>query len=278
MRPPTKLQALVTGELAGTWCVLINAHVHPQHPRKREILPHGYNTEVRWSDGSVTEGVLKPVPIWYIETPDARVVVDTGFGDPEEVTRIRLAQGFPSMMRTRPEWHVPAALGQVGCRPEDVDAVIISHCHYDHVGGNELFTRARFYIRKNEIPLALAPPPWAAHYLPECARHLTGVRERLSVLDDEQEIVPGVRAWRAGGHTPGSVVVTVDSDRGPVAIMGDVMHDYVNLDRWWPGTSNNYWNIDDLVRAYHRVREEARIVLPGHDWRLWDVHPGGRVI
>jgi len=200
MSTPTKLQALVTGELAGTWCVLINGHVHPQHPRKQELLPRGYSTDVRWSDGSVTDGVLKPVPIWYIETPDARVVVDTGFGDPEEVTRIRLAQGFPSMMRTRPEWHIPAALGQVGCRPEDVDAVILTHCHYDHVGGNELFTRASFYIHKNEIPLALAPPPWAAHYLPECARHLTS------------------------------------------------------------------------------VREEARIVLPGHDWRLWDVHPGGRVI
>jgi glyoxylase-like metal-dependent hydrolase (beta-lactamase superfamily II) len=278
MSTPTKLQALVTGELAGTWCVLINGHVHPQHPRKQELLPRGYSTDVRWSDGSVTDGVLKPVPIWYIETPDARIVVDTGFGDPEEVTRIRLAQGFPSMMRTRPEWHIPAALGQVGCSLEDVDAVILTHCHYDHVGGNELFTRARFYIHKNEIPLALAPPPWAAHYLPECARHLTSVRERLTLLEDEQEIVPGVRAWRAGGHTPGSVVVTVESDRGPVAIMGDVMHDYVNLDRWWPGTSNNYWNIDDLVHAYNRVREEARIVLPGHDWRLWEVHPGGRVI
>jgi len=33
--------------------------------------------------------------------------------------------------------------------------------------------------------------------------------------------------------------------------MGDVMHDYVNLGRCWPGTSNNYWNIDDLVRAYN---------------------------
>jgi glyoxylase-like metal-dependent hydrolase (beta-lactamase superfamily II) len=278
MGRPTKLQALVTGELAGTWCVLINAHVHPQHPRKQGLLPQGYSRDVRWSDGSVTDGVLKPVPIWYIETPDARVVVDTGFGDPEEVTRIRLAQGFPSMMRTRPEWHVPAALAQVGCRPEEVDAVILTHCHYDHIGGNELFTKARFYIHKNEIPLALAPPPWAAHYLPECARHVISVRERITLLDDEQEIVPGVRAWRAGGHTPGSVVVTLDSDRGPVAIMGDVMHDYLNLQHWWPGTSNNYWNIDDLVRAYQRVREEARIVLPGHDWRLWDVHPGGRVI
>jgi len=60
--------------------------------------------------------------------------------------------------------------------------------------------------------------------------------------------------------------------------MGDVMHDYVNLGRCWPGTSNNYWNIDDLVRAYNRVREEARIVLPGHDSRLWNIYPGGRVI
>jgi len=47
--------------------------------------------------------------------------------------------------------------------------------------------------------------------------------------------------------------------------MGDVMHDYLNLQHWWPGTSNNHWNIDDLVRAYQRMREEARVVLPGHD-------------
>jgi glyoxylase-like metal-dependent hydrolase (beta-lactamase superfamily II) len=273
-----KLHALVTGELAGTWCVLINAHVTATHPRKQELLPHGYTKDVHWSDGTTTDGVLKPVPIWYIETPDARIVVDTGFGDPEAVTRMRLQHGFPSFMRRTAEWDVRPALATVGRSPEDIDIVIITHAHYDHVGGNELFTRAKFYIHRDEVSLALAPPPWAGHYLPETASQIIHVRDRLTLLGDEQLIVPGVRAWRAGGHTPGSVVVMVESDRGPVAIMGDVMHDYLNLDRWWPGTSNNYWNIDDLVRAYARVREEARIVLPGHDWKLWDIHPGGRVV
>lgn len=273
-----RLQALVTGELAGTWCLLINGHVHAGHPRKQEMLPYGYRKDVHWSDGTVTDGVLKPVPIWYIETADARIVVDTSFESAEGVTATRLKYGFPSYMRRPPEWEIPAALATVGVRPDEIDAVIITHCHYDHVGGNELFTRARFYIHRDEIPLALAPPPWAAHYLPDDAKHLVAVRDRLTVLQDEQEIVRGVRTWRAGGHTPGSVIVYVESDRGPVAIMGDVMHDYVNLDRWWPGTSNNYWNIDELVCAYARVRAEARVVLPGHDWRLWRMHPGGRII
>jgi hypothetical protein len=44
---------------------------------------------------------------------------------------------------------------------------------------------------------------------------------------------------------------------------------------WWPGTANNYWNIDDLVRAYARVREESRIVLPRHDWKLWELLRAG---
>jgi glyoxylase-like metal-dependent hydrolase (beta-lactamase superfamily II) len=113
--------------------------------------------------------------------------------------------------------------------------------------------------------------------LPESAKHIINIRDRLTLLDADQILVPGVRVWRAGGHTPGSVVVTVDTNKGPASIMGDVMHDYLNLERWWPGTANNYWNIDDLVRAYVRVREESRIVLPGHDWKLWDLHPGGRI-
>lgn len=273
-----KLRALVTGELAGTWCVLINAHVSATHPCKQEFLPYGYRREITWSDGTTTDGVLKPVPIWYIETPDARIVVDTSFESAERVTAIRLKHGFPSYMRRPPEWEIPAALAAVGRKPDEIDVVIITHCHYDHVGGSELFTRARFYVHRDEVPLALAPPPYAAHYLSESAVHLLNIRDRLTLLGDEQVIVPGVRVWRAGGHTPGSLVVTVDSDRGPVAIMGDVMHDYVNLERWWPGTSNNYWNIDELVRAYARVREEARIVLPGHDWKLWEIHPDGKIL
>jgi glyoxylase-like metal-dependent hydrolase (beta-lactamase superfamily II) len=109
-------------------------------------------------------------------------------------------------------------------------------------------------------------------------KHLIAVRDRLTLLDDEQVIVPGVRVRRARSHTQGSVVVRVDSEKGPVAIMGDVMHDYLNLGHWWPGTSNNFWNIDELVRACARVREEARVVQPGHDWKLWDLYADGKVL
>lgn len=274
----TKLVALVTGELAGSRALCINANLPVDWLERKKLLPFGYTKEVRWSDGTVSDGVLKPVPIWYIETPDARIVVDTGFHSAEGITEMRMRQGMPSYMRRLPEWEVPAALATVGARPEDIDIVILTHLHYDHCGSNRLFTKAHFYAHKAEIPLALCPPPWAQHYLADHADHIIDIRDRLHPLEDVQVVVPGVWTWRAGGHSPGSIIVMVESDRGPVAIMGDVIHDYVNLEHWWPGPGNNFWNLDELVAAYARVRREARVILPGHDWRLWDLYPQGRVL
>jgi len=275
-----RLTALVTGEVTGHWCVLINANIasiKEDSPRKQEFLPYGYKKDITWPDGTIKDGVLKPVPIWYIETPEARIVVDTSFSSVEAVTAWQLKSGFPSPIRRLPEWEVPAALARVDTKPEDIDIVILTHCHFDHVGSTELFTRARFFVHPEEVGLALAPPPYAAHYYPEGARQITNVVDRLTLLGDEQVIVPGVWVWKAGGHTPGSIVVMVDSDKGSVAIMADLAPDYLNLERWWPGTSNNYWCIDELVQAYARVRQVARIVLPGHDWKLWKLYPDGRI-
>ena len=278
MTSKIRLVALVTGELAGSRALCINANLPVAMLKKMDLLPFGYTEEVKWSDGSVSDGVLKPVPIWYIETPDARIVVDTGFHDAVKVSDMRLSQGMPSYMRRPPEWEVPAALATVGVRPEDVDIVILTHLHYDHCGSNRLFTKAQFYAHKAEIALALAPPAWAQHYLADHADHIIDIRDRLHPLEDLHTIVPGVWTWRAGGHTPGSIIVMVESDKGPVAIMGDVMHDYVNLENWWPGPGNNFWNLDELVSAYSRVRREAKIILPGHDWKLWKLYPEGRVL
>lgn len=273
-----KLTALVTGELAGSPRLLINATQSHDYLKQRNLLPYGYRESITLSDGTITDGVLKPVPIWYIETSEARIVVDTSFESVDGVTEMRDRCGYPCYMRRPPEWEIPAALAKVGARPQDIDIVILTHCHYDHCGSNDLFTRAQFYAHAKEMELALSPPPYAQHYHAENAARLQNIEDRLTLIGDEQVITTGVSTWRAGGHSPGSVVVMIESDKGPVAIMGDVMHDYLNLEHWWPGPSNNYWCIDELVRAYARVREEAHIVLPGHDWKLWNLYPGGRIL
>jgi glyoxylase-like metal-dependent hydrolase (beta-lactamase superfamily II) len=273
-----RLTALVTGELAGSRALCINATLSAEQLEKRHLLPFGYTKEVHWSDGSISDGVLKPVPIWYVETPDARILVDTGFHSAEGITAMRSRHGMASYMRRKPEWEVPAALASIGVQPEDIDIVVLTHLHYDHCGCNHLFKRARFCAHQKEVPLALAPPPYAQHYLSDHSSHVIEILDRLHVLQDVEEIVPGVWTWRAGGHTPGSIVVMVESNKGPVAIMGDLMHDYVNLEHNWPGPSNNYWCIDELVAAYARVKRESRIILPGHDWKLWQIYPGGIVL
>ncbi|MGD9925762.1 MAG: MBL fold metallo-hydrolase, partial [Pseudorhodoplanes sp.] len=132
MAVATKLNALVTGELAGHRCVLINTTQSAEYLSERGMLPFGYRPRITLSDGSIMDGVLKPVHIWYIETPDARIVVDTSFESAAAVHKTQTGRGQPMFLHRKEEWEIPAALASVGVQPEDIDIVILSHCHYDH--------------------------------------------------------------------------------------------------------------------------------------------------
>lgn len=130
-----------------------------------------------------------------------------------------------------------ANLIDTGVAPADVTDVVFTHMHVDHVGwsttrGQVTFPRATFRVHAAD---------WA-HFMtgpeadPALQEALAPIAARLETFDEETELVPGLLARPAPGHTPGSTVYVV-SDAGERALLlGDVVHTVGELtDPEWEG-------------------------------------------
>jgi glyoxylase-like metal-dependent hydrolase (beta-lactamase superfamily II) len=135
------------------------------------------------------------------------VVVDTGFG-----TTI-----FESMKK-------------LGVKPEDVDTVLITHMHGDHIGGLQkdgkaLFPGAKVYVAKQERDYWLGArndPGARAALAPYGGRVETFLPGNIEA--NPPELLPGIRAIAAFGHTPGHTLFLLESGGQKFLIWGDLMH------------------------------------------------------
>ncbi len=145
---------------------------------------------------------------------DQTLIIDAGCGDKMDAKRVDIY----GLERT---YHLDHALAEAGLSAEDIDIVVASHLHFDHVGGFTArtadgrlvprFPRARYVAHRQEWDDATHPHERnRASYLGENFLPLqeAGV---LTLVDDGAEIVPGVKYRRSGGHTAHHQVVTIES-------------------------------------------------------------------
>ncbi|MDR1178224.1 MAG: MBL fold metallo-hydrolase [Spirochaetaceae bacterium] len=140
---------------------------------------------------------------FLIKSPGRTVVIDTGFG-----TTI-----FESMNR-------------LGVSPADVDAVLLTHMHGDHIGGLQkdgraLFPRALVYLAGQEREY-WADKSAAASLVPYGDRIRTFLPGELGAR--VEELLPGISAIAAFGHTPGHTAFLLSSEGQSLLIWGDLMH------------------------------------------------------
>lgn len=156
------------------------------------------------------ESILSPYTCLLIETGRHVTMVDTGAGGAFETTGA-----------------LTARLEMAGIRPIDVDSVVITHAHPDHLGGTldargrPRFPHATHYISEVESQFwtarcrdlsALRVPQEMTLFIEDTARYcLENLRHRIEPVDGEMEIVPGIRLLPAPGHTPGHLAVMLDS-------------------------------------------------------------------
>lgn len=182
------------------------------------------------------------------------------------------------------EYRSPAVLLEsVGVDAAAVRHVVLSHLHWDHIGGMEQFPAARLYVHRREYEFWLGDPiaqraQFRAMADEESERRLAelwaAADGRLVVVADGDEIVPGVRVVEAPGHTPGLVALAVEAAHGTAVVASDAAHLFSNLETDTP-SAFTYDRIT-CTRSYDRLRAAASredLIFPGHDVRMANGYP-----
>jgi len=187
------------------------------------------------ADGALDgDGMLVlAVTSWVIRDGDTVVVVDTGVGNGKHLPNV-------------PAWHeldlphLPANLARLGLASDDVDLVVATHLHSDHVGWHTMpsdgawapmFPRARYVVVADELA------HWRAVHATTPLRHLDESvlplieAGRVDEVAADARLTARIRLQHTGGHTPGHCVVRVEGDDRAAVILGDLVHSPLQLRR-----------------------------------------------
>lgn len=254
-------------EWAGPW-------VHPRNffpDFEPEALAENLDWLAPYFDAATGEMVLS-FHSFVVRTGRCTILIDTCMGNHKE-------------RPTRPRAHrrngdYLGDLARMGIKPESVDYVMCTHLHWDHVGWNTqlvdgqwvpTFPNARYIMARREYQ------HWDRLYSEgDRSLHLTGFQdsvlpimraERAVLVDDDYELERGIWLEPCPGHTPGNVVINIESQRKRGVFPGDVLHSPLQLAR--PDWSSHACSDMALSRVSRRrfIEQHAdtdHIVMPGH--------------
>ncbi len=204
-------------------------------------------------DGGAMFGVVPRVFWEKQKTPDAlnRIEMDMScllIRDADHVVVVETGAGTKMSDKLRGIYGIerpPQLLDELkarGVRPEDVTLVVNTHLHFDHAGGNTrrdgdalvaTFPRASYAFQRLEWLDATHPNERThASYYPEDFAPLEAAG-KLELIDEEVEIIPGVRLDRVQGHTRGTQTVRVTDGKRTVFFSSDFMPDRHHLPLPW---------------------------------------------
>jgi glyoxylase-like metal-dependent hydrolase (beta-lactamase superfamily II) len=184
----------------------------PQDKLREALLRYQINLDT-WTEWSTDYTCL------FIDTGQQKILVDTGAGNLSPTTG-----------------KLPQNLQKEGISPADITLVIITHAHPDHIGGNmdqegkQVFPNARWAIWRDEWKFWTSTEceskldKHSGGMLINIARnYLLPVQDKLDLLDQEVEIVPGIRPLHAPGHTPGMIALEIASGSAKLLLVSDLV-------------------------------------------------------
>ncbi|HEX7780425.1 MAG TPA: N-acyl homoserine lactonase family protein, partial [Vicinamibacterales bacterium] len=208
--------------------------------------------------------------VWVLRSPGRVVLVDAGFYRDKFLT-----QWKPSEF-TRPSDALQTGLG---IQPAQVTDIIVSHIHWDHVDGADLFPRAKVWIQREEYDYYVGPEGKVKNRTIDAddATMLAaiGAAGRLQLVDgDDKEILPGIRVYTGGKHTYASQYAGVQTRKGTVILASDSAYLYENLERGIPiaQTLDRKANLAAHARMMKLVLQ-PKLVVPGHDPAVFERFP-----
>ena len=208
--------------------------------------------------------------IWVVKGKDEILIVDCGVS-PSLAQEMGL-QGYVNPV------HI---LKGIGIEASQVKKVVITHIHFDHANGIELFPKATFCVQEKEFnfwvkdPVA-KKPPFLMLSAPDRNVKLAKLEgtERLVLIKGDQTILPGIELLLAPGHTPGLQVVAVNTAKGTAIVGSDCAHIFRNYEEEIPSTF-----ITDMVawmKTYDKLKSKVssiNLLFPGHDLKMANHYP-----
>lgn len=219
---------------------------------------------------------------FLIEGGEQLILVDTGMSWDEHADKYHHG---PSTQRPGID-DIESRLAQCGYKPEDVDIVLFTHLHWDHVFYIEKFVNARFIV--NEVEWNYAHNPVSLHFKSYCRPIICkdgdvtykdqfvapydivdeeaglNIPARFETVKGEVEIAPGVIVFETFGHSPGSMSVMVETEEGPYFCVGDAVFVMGNIDAPQDLVDKLHYDICppgryvDMVAAWETIREFLR--------------------
>ena len=199
---------------------------------------------------------------WVARNPARTIVIDTGFSPAAGASR-----GRTMLLDTVP------ALQAAGLVPDAVAQVVLTHAHYDHIGGLPAFGAAEVIMTRDEYDFWSGPMGRRGQFAHTAEAseigHLRELRDsgRLTLVGRAVAVAPGIELTEVGGHTPGQAIVTVATGAGPVILASDAVHYYEELERDRPFSI--VANLADMYAAFDQIREMEQDagtrVIAGHD-------------
>jgi glyoxylase-like metal-dependent hydrolase (beta-lactamase superfamily II) len=198
--------------------------------------------------------VESPYTCLLVKTGKHKVLIDTGADG--------LAPTTGNLMKN---------LEAVGISAQEITDVVLTHGHPDHIGGTldaggqPAFPNARYVMSRTEWdfwndPSVLHDSAMDEHMkqmLVGCAqKNLPPLKDRIELLDGEKEIVPGIQAIPAPGHTPGHIALLISSSGGQLLHMSDAVLNPLHMEN--PGWRNVFdLNPADAVSTRQRLLDRA---------------------
>ncbi len=201
---------------------------------------------------------------WVLKGPEGKtILIDAGFYRPEHANRKDVAD------YTRPD----KALERLGIKADQVTDIIITHMHWDHADGVDLFPKAQIWIQQKEYDHSAGADRKTGAKddggLPGHYKALIKLKEqgRVHLVDgDAREIIPGVTVYTGGKHTFESQYAGVNTRAGLMVIASDNLYLYENLDKHVPIAQT--LDAKSNLAAQDRMKQLAsspRLIIPSHD-------------
>jgi glyoxylase-like metal-dependent hydrolase (beta-lactamase superfamily II) len=238
------------------------------HVGNRTIFPIPlFRSDVRFEKPKMTyltnygEDLHICCSMWFIQGTTEKIMIDAGGTIERAMVHGRLEKNMTQVQT------MEHGLAKLHLEPKDIDTVIFTHLHWDHVEMARQFVKARFIVQKEELDFAFRPHDVAAaFYDKELFEGLD-----FHTIEGDCEIADGIRVLPTPGHSVGCQSVAIETEKGIAVLTGFCcIRENFSPDLKKSGTTGIimpgiHLNAMQAYDSMLMVKETADIIIPNHD-------------